>query len=45
MIFLVASVLHTVELAFFGIVHTHNVHFPIPTREKERVVEVHECKR
>ena len=44
-IFLVAPVLHTVELAFFGIVHTHNLNYPVPTSEKELVVEVHECKR
>ena len=33
-----------IGLALFEILHTHNLHHPIPTAENELVVEVHECK-
>ena len=45
MLFLVAPVLRVVGLALFGILHTHNLHYPIPTGENELVVEVHKYKR
>ena len=44
-LFTVAPVLRVVGLALFGILHTHNLHYPVPTCENELVVEVHECKR
>ena len=38
MLFLVAPVLRVVGLALFRILHTHNLHYPVPTGENELFV-------
>ena len=43
MLFLVVPIPRAVGLALFGILHTHNLHYPILTDENELVVELHEC--
>ena len=44
MLSLPEPILLQIGLAFFKILHSHNLLHPVPTAENELVVKVHECK-
>ena len=44
MCFFLEPILRAVGLALFGLLHAHNLNYPILNGENELVVEGHECK-